>query len=367
MKFSILRENLLKPLQLVQSVVEKRQTALILGNVLLDLEGNLLRLSATDLEMEMTVTVPGVSGERDGRATVSARKLMDICRASSEGALVRAQIDGDRIAISSGRAKFFLATLPASDFPVMPLVRLDGKVSTSQTSLRALVAGTYFAMAQQDVRYYLNGTLLEFGTDSIRLVATDGHRLSVGEIQRSETGSFTRSVIVPRKTVIELQKLLDSSADEAKLELGSDQLSVRLGEVLLRSKLIEGSFPDYEKVIPKGHPGMVVVNRGALLGALGRAAILSSERLRSVRIEVSNGQIKVSARNSDNEESDEIVEVEYSGQNVEIGFNSSYLMEALDAISDEEVQMQLKDSSSSVLLQGLNSAAFRYVVMPMKL
>lgn len=368
MKFSIEREQILRPLQTMQAVVERRQTLPILSNVLMILKGDTLRLTATDLEMELSVSASGVAGERDGEITVPARKLFDLCRASADGALLRFNLQGQRMTINAGRARFVLATLPAAEFPSFAGSKFTHAIKVPQVALKHLLAGTYFAMAQQDVRYYLNGLLLEISRDHVRVVATDGHRLSFGETKtEANSAESVIRVIVPRKSVIEVLRILCDVEDEVQLNVGKDHLALTADGVDFTSKLIDGSFPDYERVIPRDYDKQVIALREPLRCALQRTAVLSNEKLRAVRLEVSSGRMKVCAKNSENEEADDELEVDYQGSDLEIGFNVSYLLDALAAIDGERVRVMLKDSASSALISDPDGTSFKYVVMPMKL
>lgn len=366
MKFSTSRSTLLKPVQAVIGVVERRQTMPILANLLLVAKGNELSVTATDLEVELVAKVGIEKISAPGEITVPGRKLLDICRSLPDEASIHVETDGERLVLKSGRSRFVLGTLPAADFPVVDDVQAAHTLELSQLELRMLLEKTQFAMAQQDVRYYLNGLLLETGKKAIRAVATDGHRLAVCELPLPEQKGATQQVIIPRKGVQELQRLL---GDDGKLTLavGSNHVRATIDDIRFTSKLIDGRFPDYEKVIPKPQANVLKADRHILRGALQRAAILSNEKYRGVRLELNPAMLRVQANNPDQEEARDEIEVEYSGEPIEIGFNVNYLLDALAAVDGEQVQLGFVDASSSCLISSPDGKGARYVVMPMRL
>lgn len=366
MKLSTSRESLLQPLQAVIGVVERRQTMPVLANVLLQAGDNSLSITATDLEVELLATNAVDSVEVPGDITVPGRKLLDICRALPDGATVTLSLKGDRLTLQSGRSKFVLSTLPAAEFPVVEDINADRQFTISQADLRRLLDKTHFSMAQQDVRYYLNGLLLETGEGRIRAVATDGHRLALSDLSLESADGATNQVIVPRKGVLELQKLLDGDGD-VQIALGSNHIRIEVGSIRFTSKLIDGRFPDYDRVIPKTGTNIVSGSREALRSSLQRAAILSNEKYRGVRLEFSDGNIRVMANNPDQEEAEDEVEVDYSGEQMEIGFNVNYLLDALAAVDDDNVEVGLVDPSSSCVVRAPGDKQSLYVVMPMRL
>ncbi len=366
MKFSIVRETLLKPLQVVSGVVERRHTLPVLANVLLQVKPDRLTLIGTDLEVELTADAP-LEGAEEGELTVPARKFMDICRALPDEAKIDIHSDGERLLLRSGRSRFQLATLPANEFPVTNSVRAASDIVVPAAALRGLIEATQFCMANQDVRYYLNGMLFEVESGRLRTVATDGHRLAVSELEGEFGEQERRQIIIPRKGVQELSRLLGDDAEAIKLVLSSNHVRVDLGEIVMTSKLIDGRFPDYERVIPKDADKTVVADRVLLKEALGRTAILSNEKFRGVRIVLDENRLRANVHNAEQEEAEEEIEVEYSGPEFEIGFNVSYVVDALSAIKSERVELLLTDSNSSCLVVGVGQSASRYVVMPMRL
>ncbi|MEZ5564182.1 MAG: DNA polymerase III subunit beta [Gammaproteobacteria bacterium] len=372
MKFSTSRSTLLKPVQSVMGVVERRQTMPILANVLFVVRGDELSVTATDLEVELVARVTLDKVDSGGEVTVPGRKLLDICRALPEGATVQLQLDGDRLVVKSGRSRFVLGTLPASEFPVVEPVEAVQSLELSQSELRTLLEKTHFAMAQQDVRYYLNGLLLETGRKLVRAVATDGHRLALCELPigtakgDGKGGKSAHQVIIPRKGVQELQRLLGGD-EPIVLAIGTNHVTATIGDVRFSSKLIDGRFPDYERVVPKPQANVLTANREVLRHALQRAAILSNEKYRGVRLELSSSSLRIQANNPDQEEARDELEVDYKGEPLEIGFNVNYLLDALAAVDGEQVQIGFVDAASSCLISAPGQPVARYVVMPMRL
>jgi DNA polymerase III subunit beta len=373
MKFTASRSSLVKPIQAVIGVVERRQTMPILANVLLVVRGQELSVTATDLEVELVARVPVDKVDSAGEVTVPGRKLLDICRALSDDASVQVQLDGDRLVIKSGRSRFVLGTLPAADFPVVDDVEAVQNLELSQVDLRQLLEKTQFAMAQQDVRYYLNGLMLEASGKTVRAVATDGHRLALCEVQVELQKASAKArkpegqqVIIPRKGVQELQRLLLGDG-AVVLAIGSNHVRATIGDIRFTSKLIDGRFPDYERVIPKPQGNVLRAGRDVLRQALQRAAILSNEKYRGVRLELADATLRIQANNPDQEEARDEIEVEYKGQALEIGFNVNYLLDALAAIDTEQVELGFVDANSSCLISSPGVVVARYVVMPMRL
>ena len=366
MRFSLQREVLLKPLAQVVNVVERRQTLPVLANLLARVEGDLLSLTGTDLEVEM-VSRTRVEDAQPGETTIPARKLFEIVRALPDGSKVTISQAGDKITVQAGRSRFTLASLPANDFPSLDEVDATERVTVGEAGLKELIERTAFAMAQQDVRYYLNGLLFDLRDRLLRCVATDGHRLALCEAPLENEVQTKRQIIVPRKGVLELQRLLEGGDRQLELEMGRSHIRVKRDDVTFTSKLIDGRFPDYEAVIPIGADREVKVDREALRASLQRAAILSNEKYRGVRIEVSPGQLKINAHNPEQEEAQEEVEADTRVDNLVIAFNVNYLLDALSALREEHVMLQLRDSNSSALVREATSDKSRHVVMPLRL
>ena len=367
MKFTTNRETLLRSLQLVTGVVERRQTLPVLANLLVVAEGGTLSLTGTDLEVELVAVENGVDIAADGRTTIPARKLSDIWRSLPEGAQVSVETEGDRAIVRSGRSRFALATLPASDFPQVESGPGDLELELAQGDLRRLIDQVSFSMAQQDVRYFLNGMLLEVSREHTRTVATDGHRLAMCTLMQGASGADRAQAIVPRKGVLELGRLLDDGDRSVVLHLGANHLRVTQGPYTLTTKLVDGKFPDYEKVIPRRAGHTIIGDRDALRQAFNRASILSNEKYRGVRLILDADQLTIQANNPEQEEAEEVVAVSYSGERLEIGFNVSYLQDVLNVVSADEVHVSVADANSSALIEGAGHDEALYVVMPMRL
>ena len=364
MKFTADRSAILAPLQAVIGVVERRQTMPILANVLVTGRDDQLSITATDLEVEL-VAKAKVSLQQAGEITLPGRKLLDIIKALPDGASVTVTIEGEKATVRSGKSRFTLATLPAADFPTVEDIKAQQAVSIPQATLKRLLDKTHFSMAQQDVRYYLNGMLLELAPNVVRTVATDGHRLAYCEAVLEGSTVTHQQVIVPRKGVLELQRLLGDGALE--LAIGTNHIRATIGDIRFTSKLIDGRFPEYGRVIPATPPKQVKADRDTLRAALQRAAILSNEKYRGIRLSVKTNAMVLQSHNPEQEEAEEEVEVVYSGDEVEIGFNVNYLLDALAAVEGGEVEVGLTDANQSCLLSSPSAPSAKYVVMPMRL
>ncbi len=365
MKLTAGREVLLKPLQAVIGVVERRQTMPILANVLLVAKEGEVSVTATDLEVELVANT-GVQVDAPGEVTVPGRKLLDICKALPDDAMISISQSGEKLSLKSGRSKFSLTTLPAAEFPTTDDINAAQSISVSQKGLGRLLDKTHFSMAQQDVRYYLNGLLLETGGKALRGVATDGHRLALSEVELEDSEAPEQQVIVPRKGILELQRLLSGEGD-LTLELGTNHIRIQLDGIRFTSKLIDGRFPEYERVIPQDTSNSMMADRALFKSALQRTAILSNEKYRGIRLIIRNGGMVLQAHNPEQEEAEEEVEIDYSGEEIEIGFNVNYLLDALGAIESEEVNLAVVDGNSSCLLREPGKDDCKYVVMPMRL
>ncbi|HAZ80472.1 MAG TPA: DNA polymerase III subunit beta [Porticoccaceae bacterium] len=365
MKFSLSRESILKPLQLVVGVVERRQTLPILSNVLLNLEHARLSITGTDLEVEIVGVTEVSSGGEDGDVTVSARKLVDICRSLPDGSNIEFSSSEGKATIKSGRSKFTLATLPANEFPSVDEGDKAVEFVVSGSLLKGLIESTSFAMAQQDVRYYLNGMLWELNSNQLRAVATDGHRMALSDGACDVSVDAAIASILPRKGIIELSRLLDET--DVKVTMGSNHIRVLGSDYCFTSKLVDGAYPDYDRVLPKGGDKVVIGDRAELKQAFGRAAILSNEKYRGVRILLSSGSLKMVANNPEQEQAEEEVFVDYQGEELEIGFNVSYLLDVLNVVNGDNVRLTLSNANSSALVEDAEDGSAVYVVMPMRL
>ncbi|MDP8566246.1 DNA polymerase III subunit beta [Methylophilus aquaticus] len=367
MQIKINREVLLKPLNNVTGIVERRHTLPILSNLLVNIKQQEMHLTATDLEMQISLKVPtDIEGELS--TTISAKKLLDICRSLPDGTSIEMVSQDNRITLKAGKSRFNLQTLPAADYPLMS--KASGQnisFTISQAELKRLLKQVEFAMAQQDIRYYLNGLLMEVNGDQLHVVGTDGHRLSYTNTTLDQT--FEKNeVILPRKTVLELTKLLDEQSESpVVIDLLNGQVSFEFGDIQLISKVIDGKFPDYNRVIPSGHQNTFEVNRQAILSALQRASILSNEKYRSIRMVITNGQLKLISTNTEQEEAEEELEILYDKTPLDIGFNVTYLIDVLNNLGDEQITFAFADANSSCLITAGSDANYKYVVMPMRI
>lgn len=367
MKLTLSRDALLTPLQAIAGVVERKQTMPVLSNVLLVAEPGGLTLTGTNMEVELVARLEDVEVQQTGRVTVPARKLSDICRSLAEGSMLELALEGERIRLRSGASQFTLSTLPADHFPNVEEEAGSARVTLEQGALRQLLESTAFAMAQQDVRYYLNGLLIELGPEGVRVVATDGHRLAMGSLAFDAGIGEARQIILPRKGVQELVRLLEETEDPVTLELGDNHLRAVIRSYTFTSKLIEGRFPDYNRVIPRGNDKTMVADRRTLRAMLQRAGILSHESIRGVRLNFEGQRLQVFANNPEQEQAEDAIDVEYQGEPLQIGFNVGYLIDVLNVLDDEQVRFSLSTSNSSVLIEGLENQRNMYVVMPMRL
>ena len=369
MKFIIDRETLLRPLLIVRGVIEQRQTLPVLSNLLITARDGVLVFTATDSEVELEARV-AVDDWDGGETTVPARKFIDICQALPGQAKVEFGLDSDnKVHIRSGRSRFTLTTIPASDFPTTDEVADESEFTIAQSDLKRLIDLTQFAMARQDVRYYLNGLLFEVTPQRVKAVATDGHRLAVAQLD-AETGvEESKSIIIPRKGVIELARLLTGEDVELKVRVGTNAVRMTIDDVRFSSKLIDGKFPDYGRVVPDVEQcdKRLSMDRESLRQCLVRASVLSSDKHRTVRLTLGSGIMKVAANNPEQETAEDELEIEYAGENLDIGFNVSYLIEALATLPSETADVFLSDASSSCLIQPHGRSSCQFVVMPMRL
>lgn len=367
MHFVISREGFLKPLQLVSGVVERRQTLPVLSNVLLVLKDTELSLTGTDLEVELVGRVTVDQAHKSGEITVPARKLLDICKSLSDDANIELTLVENKVTIKSGRSRFTLTTLPATEFPAVDEEPDTFSITMSQSKLRELLDSTSFAMAQLDVRYYLNGMLFEVAPDYLRVVATDGHRLAMETLNISNSISESQQLILPRKGIMEMARLLTDDSGDISLTFGQNHIRASVPAFTFTSKLVDGKFPDYNRVLPKGGNKVLIGDCQELRQGFSRASILSNEKYRGVRVLLSSGELKILANNPEQEEAEEIVSVEYEGDSLEIGFNVSYLIDVLSTLSSKKARITLSDANSSALLEAEEGSDALYVVMPMRL
>ena len=363
MNITIQRDALLKPLQAVSSVVEKKQTLPILSNVLFTAKAGILHLTGTDLEIELVGVVNVVEMIAEGVVTVSARKLFDICRTLPEGCLLRLSVEKNHLVVRTGESCFMLNTLAAQDFPNLEDCTYATQFTIKQSTFKNLLTKTYFAMGQQDVRHYLNGAFIDIKQNMIKCVAADGHRLALTSFQDDNLNNIEARVIVPRKSVLELIRLLADGDHDVRVQIAENRICVSMTDYVFTSKLINAQYPDYNRLIPKGSM-TATGDRETIKQALTRAAILSNEKFRGVRFQLEEGKLRITANNSDQEHAEEDVSLEYQGSSMEIGFNVAYLLDVVSSVTEKVVRFVFTDPNSGVLIESADSI---YVVMPMRL
>jgi DNA polymerase-3 subunit beta len=365
------QERVLGALQAVSGIVERRHTLPILANVLIRKNGPQIEFTTSDLEIQVRTTAELGGDAGTYASTVGARKLIDILRSMPADQTVTLSSTGNKLTLQGGRSRFTLQTLPADDFPlVQEAADFGPSFSVPQRALKGLINQVHFAMAVHDIRYYLNGILFVAEGKSLTLVATDGHRLALAQATLDHDMP-KQEVILPRKTVLELQRLLrdDREGDEGRIELrfAGNQAKFAFGGMEFVTKLVEGKFPDYNRVIPKHHKNVVTLGRAPLLASLQRAAILTSEKFKGVRVNLEPGALRIASSNAEQEEAKEELEIDYAGEPLEIGFNVTYLIDVLSNMSQDMVTVELQDTNSSALITMPEHAGFKYVVMPMRI
>lgn len=366
MQFSLTRDPFLKSLQQVVGALGSRPNLPILNNILLQVHDDHLLITGTDLEVELIAKLPLSVKNTAGATTVPARKFLDICKSFDADAYIQCTLEGERLIIRSGRSRFTLATLPTDDYPNIESWQSKITLTLQQAQLRALIDNTAFSMANQDVRYFLNGMLFEVAQNTLQTVATDGHRMAMSHAELATTLG-NEQVIVPRKGVLELTRLLDKPNESVEIQIGASNLRATLNQFTFTSKLIDGRFPDYRRVIPQACNKFMVANCEQLRKALSRIAILSNDKFRGVCLNLTANELRISSQNPEQEEAEEYLDVEYSGEPLEIGFNVSYLMDVLACLSCQQVRFSLGDGTSSSLIEDANNANASYVVMPIRL
>ncbi len=366
MNISINKESLLTPLQQVIGAVEKKQTMPILGNVLLKSSGHELRIIGTDRELELNSSIQ-LNEATEIFTTLPARKLLDICKALPNDAIINLEIEENKTVLKSSKSKFTLSTLPATDFPLLDEIEFIFKFNIQQKQFKKLLDKTSFAMAQQDVRYYLNGVMLEIESNQIKIVATDGHRLALGSVTGEYPVESTFQVIIPRKAVMELSRLLTISDEEITIAVSKNHIQIKLSDIIFTSKLIDGKFPDYNRVIPLDLNQQLIINKDKLKETLQRISILCNEKYRGIRLTLENNTLNIQANNPHQEEAEEEIIVDFDQTKIDIGFNVIYLIDVLNVIDTENVKIHLKDANSSCVLSNDDNDDFKYVVMPMRL
>ena len=361
------QEQILGALQSVSGIVERRHTLPILANVLLRKTGKQVELTTSDLEIQVRTTQELGGDEASFNTTVGARKLIDILRSLPADQLVSLSAAQNKLTLQAGKSRFTLQTLPAEDFPLVnESVDFGPAFSVPQKTLRGLVNQVHFAMAVHDIRYYLNGILFIAEGKQLTLVATDGHRLALAQATLDNEVP-KQEVILPRKTVLELQRLLKDEDTPIEMRFAANQAKFSFSGMEFVTKLVEGKFPDYNRVIPKNHKNAVVMGRAPLLASLQRAAILTSEKFKGVRINIEPGTLRIASSNAEQEEAKEELEIDYNGDAIEIGFNVTYLMDALANMGSEMIKLELQDTAASALFTVPDQPGFKYVVMPMRI
>ncbi len=367
MQITISRDQFLKPLVQVSGAIERKHTLPILSNVLLEVDNGKLSMTGTDLEIELVASVDLQQDIPDSKLTLPAKKLLDICKSLPDGSEITLSTQDHQVLLTSGKSRFSLASLAAEDFPNLEQWEGEVEFQISRLELRKLLESTHFSMANQDVRYYLNGMSFEVDNSEIKTVATDGHRLALAQKQLPVSLNTQRQLIIPRKGVQEIMRLMVADDEPVTVQFGTNHIRILDKEFTFTSKLVDGRFPDYRRVLPRGGDKIVTANRDWLRSAFNRVSILSNEKFRGVRLNLSNGMLKITANNPEQEQAEEVVEVMYQGDPLEIGFNVSYLLDVLNTLRTEDVTITLADSNSSALVEGTGDGEAMYVVMPMRL
>ena len=365
MDFYITKEEVVKSINLTLGVVEKRQTLPILSNVLFEVDESSLKLTATDLESEISTTSTISNFKSGGKITAPARKLSDLCRLMPDLAEIHFYLDGDNLKIETESGKYNLSTLPSEDFPVFETEDTQSQINISSQNLKNLITKTSFAMGNQDWRHYLNGLYMMIDDKVITTVATDAHRLAMATSSLNEASSESTSGIVPRKSINEIGKLVGDESENVVIQLGNTSIAANVSGTTFVSKLIEGKFPDYEQVIPSGESSLLVVDRKNFSESLSRVSVLSSEKYKGVRIITKKDSLNISANNPEKEQGEENLSCEYKGEEIDIAFNVNYLQEILSTIDSEKIEINFFGSEKSCLITDPNSENLKYVVMPL--
>ncbi len=365
--FQASQDRVLSALQAVAGIVERRHTLPILANVLIRKAGDDVSLTTSDLEIQIKIATQLGGDSNNFSTTVGARKLIDILRSMPSDQLITLETQATRVVLKGGKSKFILQSLPSEDYPLVQESATFGQAfSIPQKALKHLLNQVAFAMAVHDIRYYLNGILFVAEGNTLSLVATDGHRLAYASATLA-VEMPKQEVILPRKTVIELQRLLRDTDEPIELQFASNQARFRFDSMEFVTKLVEGKFPDYNRVIPRNHHNLITLGRQALLSALQRTAILTSDKFKGVRVNIDPGTMRVAANNAEQEEAFDEIDIDYAGDSIEVGFNVLYLIDALGNMSQDMVRLEMADSNSSALFTIPDDPSFKYVVMPMRI
>lgn len=366
MIFNIQRETLLHPLSEINGVVERKQTLAILGNFYIKAYAGILSITASDSEVEMVGTCQAEIIE-EGEITVPARKFFDICRALQDGAMITFTTEESKCLIQTGKSKFSLATLSGSEYPLIENIETYDSLELETSLLKKLLTQSAFCMAVQDVRYFLNGLLFEIDNNKVRCVAADGHRLALSEAEFNNENHFNKQLLIPRKGVLELQKLIRDKDQTIKINMGKNHINFICDTTSLTSKLIDGNFPDYQTVIPLNMEKSLTTDKSLLKASLQRAAILSNEQFKGVKLNISNTSMKIIGHNPEQEQAEEVVEIQSDIEEIKTGFNVTYLIDAINAIEGDIIMFNFKDALSSCLIKHPEDNSCRLVVMPIRI
>lgn len=367
MKFTINRDELLNPLILVSGAIERKPTSPILSNVLIEVANGMLSLTGTDLEVELVAKSQIADPSLNLRTTVPAKKLLDICKSLPDGVDLDITIEGDSMIMRAGKSRFTLSTLSADEYPNVDEWDTTVSLALTKSQFRGLIENTHFAMANQDVRYYLNGMSLEIENDLLRTVSTDGHRLALSSLDLGRPVADELNIIIPRKGIMEILRLVGDGDEQITVDIGGSHVKITDANFHFTSKLVDGRFPDYRRVMPRNGDKIVTARRDILRDAFLRVSILSNERFRGVRLNLSNNELHISANNPEQEQAEEAVDVSYAGEELELGFNVSYILDVLNNLKCEEVQLTFINATSSALIEAVGRTDLTYVVMPMRL
>lgn len=366
MNLNIIKNDLLNPLMKVIGVIERRQTLPVLSNVHIHLKNKKLTLTGTDLEVQISAN-GFIDSEAEIKTTLPGRKLLDICRSLPDEATIKLNFQDDKVLINSGKSRFVLRTLPAAEYPLFDELQYANEFSIERDILFKALTKTSFCMAQQDVRYYLNGLMLQIIEGEVQTVASDGHRLALFQYQTEQNGLMMEQIILPRKGAQEFLKLLEKADKPVIIKVAKNHINLSLDDVQLNAKLIDGRFPDFKNVLPEESKHNFTIDKQTFKSALSRVSILSNEKYKGIRLDMSPQLMKVNANNPEQDEADEEVTIEYDGEEMSMGFNSSYLMDALNVIESDDVHVSFTDTNSSCLLEDPSDHSSRFVIMPMRL
>jgi DNA polymerase III subunit beta len=366
MKFIINREDFLNPLQQIVGVIEKRQTMPVLANVLMVVTDNFLVLTGTDLEIQIIAKV-NISATSSGSITVPARKLLDLCRLLPNNADIQLELQNDKVKVVSNRSRFSLSCLPAANYPEFTETDMEKQFSIPACKLKKALEKTVFCMANQDVRYYLNGLFLNISNNKFKLVASDGHRLAIFEGNLEHPTGYEERIILPRKGVLELYRLLDDSDTELKVIFSNNNIKITIGNIVFSAKLVDAKYPDFGKVFQQAFFEPISLPKLQLKEALTRVAVLSNEKYKGVTFDIAPGSMKISTHNPEHDEAEEDVTIDYQGEELSIAFNAQYLLDAVSNIDSDSAILTIANNASSCFIDEPNQCEYKFIVMPMRL